>query len=62
MALADPDSRPLAIILTDIDSFKSVNDSRGHLAGDALLQEFTGILNRVVRATDTVGRWAAKNS
>ena len=60
MALAEPERRPLAIILTDIDRFKSVNDSRGHLAGDKLLQEFTCILNRAVRATDTVGRWGGE--
>ncbi|KIH81737.1 GGDEF domain-containing protein [Pseudomonas batumici] len=60
MTLADPDSHPLAVILSDIDKFKSVNDNHGHLAGDSLLQEFTGILSRVVRATDTVGRWGGE--
>ena len=60
MAQAEIDQRPLAVILTDIDLFKSVNDSHGHLVGDMLLQEFTAVLRRGVRATDVLGRWGGE--
>jgi diguanylate cyclase (GGDEF)-like protein len=60
MAQEGGDSRALAVILTDIDKFKSVNDSHGHLVGDMLLQEFTAVLGRGVRETDILGRWGGE--
>mgnify|MGYP001809684764 CR=1 FL=1 len=48
--------KPLAVILTDIDEFKQVNDTHGHQAGDDVLQEFAAILQREARGSDTVGR------
>ena len=58
-AIADrarQDMRPLALILFDLDHFKAINDRHGHLAGDALLQAFTRVIGRTVRAGDLVGR------
>jgi diguanylate cyclase (GGDEF)-like protein len=46
----------LTLVLIDLDDFKSVNDSRGHLAGDRLLQQFAGRLAGLVREGDTVAR------
>jgi diguanylate cyclase (GGDEF)-like protein len=47
---------PLAVITFDLDSFKQVNDTQGHAAGDALLKAFGARLLSVARRHDTVAR------
>ena len=49
------DDAPVLLYL-DVDNFKSVNDSHGHAAGDALLKEFVVRLRRCSRETDAIGR------
>ena len=49
---------PMALAYLDIDRFKAINDSLGHQAGDAVLQEFAARLARSVRASDLVARLA----
>lgn len=51
---------PLSIFLVDIDRFKSVNDSFGHLAGDQVLRVMADILRQGVRKVDTPGRWGGE--
>lgn len=53
---AETERSCLALLYLDVDHFKQVNDSQGHLVGDLLLQGFAGRLNKVVRATDTAAR------
>jgi len=53
---------PLWVVLADLDSFKNVNDTYGHDAGDLVLRKFSEVLRaRRVRRTFADG-WAAKSS
>lgn len=54
------DGTPLALLLLDIDHFKSVNDTYGHPAGDVVLQEFGRRLRGHLRAGDVAGRWGGE--
>lgn len=47
---------PISLILMDIDNFKSVNDTYGHMAGDQVLQQFAGILQSNTRKNDIIAR------
>ena len=47
---------PCALIIADIDSFKSVNDAQGHFAGDSVLRELGRVLLSDFRQTDIVSR------
>ena len=62
LASARRHSFPLAVLLVDVDHFKSVNDGYGHDAGDRVLQSVAGALGAAVRTEDLVGRWGARSS
>ena len=46
--------------MLDLDHFKSVNDTYGHVAGDKVLQQVSGILKAAGRLTDSVVRWGGE--
>jgi diguanylate cyclase (GGDEF)-like protein len=52
--------KPFCILLFDIDHFKTVNDTHGHEVGDQVLVELAGLVQSVVRRTDTFGRWGGE--
>jgi diguanylate cyclase (GGDEF)-like protein len=47
---------PLTVLFLDIDDFKTVNDAKGHGAGDAVLRDAAAVLRAAVRSTDLVAR------
>jgi len=51
---------PCSLVLLDVDHFKKVNDSFGHLAGDAVLKELADILRSSVREVDTAARFGGE--
>jgi diguanylate cyclase (GGDEF)-like protein len=53
-------AQSLCVFLLDIDNFKNYNDTNGHLAGDKLLQELAGLVNRSVRKDDVFGRFGGE--
>ena len=48
--------RPVAFLMVDLDHFKRVNDTHGHLAGDAMLQGVANIARATFRHIDFIGR------
>jgi diguanylate cyclase (GGDEF)-like protein/PAS domain S-box-containing protein len=56
LARAARRTSPVALVMLDLDNFKMVNDSLGHLEGDRLLIEVAGRLRSCVRPHDTVAR------
>ncbi len=53
-------SEPLSCVMCDLDRFKSVNDTFGHQAGDAVLRQFSRILKGAAREIDRVGRYGGE--
>jgi diguanylate cyclase (GGDEF)-like protein len=49
--------RAFCVIYLDLNGFKIINDTLGHLAGDELLKQFAGELKTAFRPNDVVGRW-----
>lgn len=53
-------ARPVALILLDIDHFKSCNDRYGHQAGDRIIQAVAEVLRTSARGNDSIGRWGGE--
>jgi diguanylate cyclase (GGDEF)-like protein len=54
------DRSPAALVMVDIDHFKTINDSFGHQAGDRVLVSLSGLLRRHLRRSDIVGRYGGE--
>ena len=57
IARSERNSRPLALMMSDVNNFKQVNDRFGHLMGDYVLAQIAGILKSCVRGSDYVVRY-----
>ncbi|KPQ29948.1 MAG: diguanylate cyclase [Marinobacter excellens HL-55] len=49
-----------SVVLIDLDLFKRVNDDYGHDAGDAVLQQFSGLAGTIIRQSDVAARWGGE--
>jgi diguanylate cyclase (GGDEF)-like protein len=52
--------KSFSIILFDVDHFKSINDTYGHIAGDNVLKEITRLVTKIIRQVDYLGRWGGE--
>jgi diguanylate cyclase (GGDEF)-like protein len=50
----------LSVIILDLDTFKSFNDTYGHVKGDELLKAFSAMVKKAVRSTDIAGRYGGE--
>ena len=57
---ADRDEKPLGVVLADLDHFKKVNDTLGHLAGDAVLKDISKKMHGNIRVYDGIGRYGGE--
>lgn len=60
LAQAKRSKNPVSVVVIDIDNFKKINDSQGHLAGDEILKQLAGILRDHARESDVVGRYGGE--
>jgi two-component system, cell cycle response regulator len=51
---------PLTLVMLDVDHFKSINDSRGHLAGDAVLKDLAARIRQRIRREDLFARYGGE--
>lgn len=60
IAFAKRNKMNIGLILIDVDHFKKINDTRGHLVGDQVLRELAVVLNESLREEETAYRWGGE--
>jgi diguanylate cyclase (GGDEF)-like protein len=52
--------KTLSVVLIDVDHFKNINDTYGHLAGDNVLKAISDMMGKAIRQVDYAGRWGGE--
>jgi diguanylate cyclase (GGDEF)-like protein len=60
IALARRQQSPLALLMMDVDNFKAINDTSGHLVGDRVIADFAARATQLLRAQDVLGRFGGE--
>ncbi|MDO8141075.1 MAG: diguanylate cyclase [Candidatus Brocadiales bacterium] len=60
IALAKRDNEPLSLLIADLDHFKKVNDTYGHITGDIVLQQIATIMKTSIRSSDILARYGGE--
>ena len=58
--IAKATESPCSLIMCDLDHFKIINDTHGHLAGDAVIQDFSHLLQTILRKSDFIFRYGGE--
>ncbi len=58
--VASKSGQPMSVIMFDIDHFKKINDTHGHLCGDSVLKKLAEILKKKSRSVNIVGRYGGE--
>ena len=58
--LAKADHQPLSMLMLDLDDFKAINDTHGHMKGDEVLLRVVDVLRKTTRTTDLIGRYGGE--
>ena len=51
---------PLSLVIFDFDDFKQINDNYGHLLGDRVIVNTTGVISKTIRQSDVFARWGGE--
>jgi two-component system, cell cycle response regulator len=60
LARSEREAQPFGVVIVDLDHFKHVNDTHGHLAGDAVLREAARRMQHSIRQYDSIGRYGGE--
>jgi len=60
LSRAEREEKCVAVIMADIDFFKKINDTHGHLAGDVVLRSTAGKMHSLMRSYDFIGRYGGE--